>query len=287
MRSIVRMKRHGRPIVFDATHSAQFPGKSGGKSGGDRSLVPALARAGVAAGADAIFIETHPDPDRALCDGPNSLALKNLRVLLASLAGIHDLINQADPPRESDSPPLPARPTELILSKEDKFRRVKLIVFDVDGVLTDGGIFLGSNEIEIKYFHVRDGHGIKIAIRSGLEVAFITGRKSEAVTRRAKELGISHVYQGVRDKVPAFTELASALGVSHEEIAVVGDDIVDIPIMRRAGVSFTVPEAPDEVRRVADVVVDVPGGRGAARKVIETVLRAQGKWDLVMERYFA
>ncbi len=286
MRSINRMKSFGFPVIFDATHSAQFPGAGSGTSGGDRSLVPVLARAAVGAGANGIFIETHPAPDRALCDGPNSLALKDLEPLLLNLIQIHQLIPIGEPQKidefSVESGSLEIQPDGLLA----RLKKIKLIIFDVDGVLTDGKIVFCGNELEIKSFHVRDGHGIKLAIRSGLDVALVTGRTSVVVGRRATDLGIDKVFQGIWDKKPIMEKLTRECGLSNEEIAVVGDDVVDIPILRLAGLAVTTPEAPIEVRREAHYVTSLPGGSGAAREVVEMIMKAQDKWEQVMKRYY-
>lgn len=285
MRSIVRMKRYGLPIVFDATHSAQFPGARDGCSAGDRSLVAPLARAAVAAGADGVFMEVHPQPDQALCDGPNSLNLSDLEPLVRNLSAIHELVPFDTPcrtERETISGTAPGAQDRL----HKAMQKIRLIIFDVDGILTDGSIIFGGTSLEIKSFNVRDGHGIKIAKRCGLEVAFVTGRESDVVSRRAEDLGIHLVYQKIWDKRPVLTELMEKLGLEADQVAVLGDDVVDIPLMRRVGISFTVPEAPMEVRKAADYVTRLPGGRGAAREVVEIILKAQGKWEDAIARYY-
>lgn len=283
MRSIVRMKSFGIPVVFDATHSAQLPGRGEGCSGGDRSLVPPLARAATAAGADGIFLEVHPDPDRALCDGPNSLALHDLEALVETLLEIKKLTcAQITKPRQGKTSSQ-LRTVERTL--QEKLQKVRLLLLDVDGIMTDGRIIFGSEGLEIKSFDVRDGHGIKLARRGGLDLAVVTGRVSEIVPRRAAELDISRVYQRIWDKRPVLEDLLTELGLDADQVAVMGDDVVDIPLLRRAGVGFTVPEAPLEVLLAADYVTRRSGGRGAVREVIEMILKAQGKWDAVLARY--
>ncbi len=284
MRAIVRMKQFGVPVIFDATHSAQLPGAGKGCSGGDRSLVPPLARAAVAVGADGVFMEVHPDPDRALCDGPNSLALKDLQPLITNLLAIHREAGTAEAAALGGETPITEEKPSAPL--QDRLRKIRLIILDVDGVLTDGRITFGSNSLEIKSFDVRDGHGIKLAQRRGLEFAVVTGRTSDIVPRRAEDLGISLVYQKIWDKRPVMDELCTTLSLEADEIAVIGDDVVDIPLFRKAGVSFTVPEAPAEVRREADFVTGHCGGRGAVREVVEVILKAQGKWERAMARYY-
>jgi 2-dehydro-3-deoxyphosphooctonate aldolase (KDO 8-P synthase) len=286
MRSMFRMREFGFPIIFDATHSSQFPGAGEGKSGGDRRLIGPLARAAVAAGANGVFIETHPNPDAALCDGPNSLNLTAFRDLVTNLKLIYDIV-----PRETASASSSVAPEARFAGRKDalmeKLKKIRLLIFDVDGVLTNGGITFGTGDLEIKSFHVRDGHGIKIATRSGLKMAFVTGRSSDAVGKRARELGIEKVFQGMKDKRPALAELIEEYKLSPDEVAVVGDDIVDIPLMRRVGVSFAVPEASADVLKEVDVITRASGGQGAAREIIEMILKAQDKWDSVMARYYA
>ncbi|MBI5250760.1 MAG: 3-deoxy-8-phosphooctulonate synthase [Desulfomonile tiedjei] len=283
MRSIVRMKGFGFPVVFDATHSSQFPGKGNGRSGGNRDFVSPLAMAAVAAGADGVFMETHPDPDNALCDGPNSLPLFQVEQLAVTLREIWKIAaaNSAQPVR-----PVSEQVESHGPSLQEKLKKIRLIIFDVDGVLTDGRITFGSGQLEIKSFNVRDGHGIKIAKRCGLEIAFVTGRSSDVVSRRAQDLGIERLYQGMWDKRPALTELMEELKLSPDQVAVVGDDVVDIPLMRRVGVSFTVPEAPENVRSEVQVITRNNGGCGAAREIVEMILKAQDKWDSAMARYY-
>jgi len=284
MRSILRMKQFGFPVIFDATHSAQFPGGGDGCSGGNRSFVAPLARAAVAAGADGIFMEVHPDPDHALCDGPNSLLLDDVEALMSNLCDIHKLIPAGSP---SNMERLRTLKSEISSdSLEGNLKKIRLIIFDVDGVLTDGGIIFGSGGLEIKSFNVRDGHGIKIAKRCGLDIALVTGRTSEVVHRRAQDLGIERVFQGVWDKKPVLAQLLTELNLTPDQVAVMGDDVVDIPLMQRTGAGFTVPEAPEEVRREADYVTRYAGGKGAAREIVEIILKAQGKWEAALARYY-
>ncbi|GAB4390570.1 MAG: hypothetical protein Kow0025_23520 [Thermodesulfovibrionales bacterium] len=165
-------------------------------------------------------------------------------------------------------------------------REVKLLILDVDGVLTDGSIILDGGGNELKRFHVRDGHGIKMLQRAGVQVAIITGRSSEAVRRRAEELGIEEVHQGSRMKTEAYEEMLARLGLRDEETAFVGDDVVDIPILRRAGLSIAVADATEEAKAAAMAVTEGRGGRGAVREVTDFLLKAKGLWDDAIARYF-
>ena len=169
---------------------------------------------------------------------------------------------------------------------EAKAAGVRLFLVDVDGVLTDGGIFFDGNGVETKRFHVRDGHGIKMMQRAGIEIGIITGRTSEAVRFRAEELGISLVRQGVFDKVAAWREILGEKGISPEESAYVGDDIVDVSLLRQVGFAATVADAEEYVLSEADYVSSRPGGHGAVREIIEFVLKSCGAWDRVSGKYF-
>lgn len=167
-----------------------------------------------------------------------------------------------------------------------KAARVRLFLVDVDGVLTDGGIHYDGNGVEAKRFHVRDGHGIKMMRRAGIEVGIITGRTSEAVRIRAEELGVTRVRQGVFDKVAAWREILGETGLLPEESAYVGDDIVDIPLMRQVGFAAAVADAEEYVLSEADYVASRKGGHGAVREIIEFVLKSSGAWEKVSAKYF-
>jgi len=167
----------------------------------------------------------------------------------------------------------------------NKIRSVKLLILDVDGVLTDGRIIINDEGLESKQFDVRDGHGLKLLFRYGVDVVLVTGRKSRAVEWRAADLGITEVHQGVHDKGEVFEEIIKRRNLPPEETACIGDDIVDIPIMRRAGFSVAVADAVREVRESADYVTTSPGGRGAVREVCEMILKAQNLWGDIAARY--
>jgi 3-deoxy-D-manno-octulosonate 8-phosphate phosphatase (KDO 8-P phosphatase) len=167
----------------------------------------------------------------------------------------------------------------------ERARRIQLVIFDVDGVLTDGSLFLGDDGQEYKAFNSRDGHGMTMLQGTGVILAVITGRISEVVRIRMESLGVRHVYQGKRDKVPAYEELKRALGLPDERIAYVGDDVVDLPIMRRVGLSIAVADAHPLVRKHAHWQTACLGGRGAGRDVCELIMEAQGNLNDMMAHY--
>lgn len=162
---------------------------------------------------------------------------------------------------------------------------IACMVFDVDGVLTDGGITITDSGDEIKTFNSKDGHGIKLLLRAGIQVAIITGRSSGVVEHRARELGIPHVIQGSKDKREALLELAHRLGITPENMAYMGDDVVDLPAMALCGLTFAPADAVEAVRSRCHVVTSLPGGKGAAREAVEILLKRLGLYEKVMERY--
>jgi 3-deoxy-D-manno-octulosonate 8-phosphate phosphatase (KDO 8-P phosphatase) len=167
----------------------------------------------------------------------------------------------------------------------EKAARIKLVIFDVDGVLTDGRLFYGDDGQEYKAFHSRDGHGMKMLQKSGVEIGIITGRNSKVVTHRMADLGVQHVYQGKLEKLPAFEELITKLGVAADEVAYVGDDVVDLPIMLRVGLAIAVADAHHVVIKHAHWQTGHGGGAGAARDVCELIMEAHGTLNSGMQEF--
>ncbi len=165
-------------------------------------------------------------------------------------------------------------------------KRIRLAIFDVDGVLTDGRLYLSDSGEEMKAFDTQDGHGMKMLQASGVEIAIITGRTSRCVELRAKNLGISLLFQGASDKLPVYRDLMASLGLDPAETAYMGDDLVDLPVLRRCGFALAVPDAPDIVRQHAHYVTRKRGGRGAVREACEFLMRMQGKFDEHLAGYW-
>jgi 3-deoxy-D-manno-octulosonate 8-phosphate phosphatase (KDO 8-P phosphatase) len=166
-------------------------------------------------------------------------------------------------------------------------RPIKLVLFDVDGVLTDARLILGDDGQEYKAFNSKDGHGLKMLQRNGVAVGIITGRTSRVVEHRVRDLEIRHVYQGCKEKLPVYQRLIAELGLSPAETAFVGDDVVDLPIMLQVGLAIAVQDAHVLVRRHAHWVTPSPGGHGAGREVCEMLMYAQGTYTSEMQRYFS
>ena len=165
------------------------------------------------------------------------------------------------------------------------FGEIKILVMDVDGVLTDGTILISSDGSEARRFSLLDGHGIKMWHRAGLKSAIISGKESAATTIRAEQLGIKYVYQDCKKKLPVFEAMLAETGFSAGQVAYIGDDLMDLPLVRRAGFGVAVSNAVRELKDAADYVTDAAGGCGAVREVIEYILKDTGKWQELMERY--
>ncbi len=162
---------------------------------------------------------------------------------------------------------------------------IRLLVLDVDGVLTDGSVLLADDGTELKRFNTEDGAAIRCWLRSGREMAWISGRQSPAVLHRAQDLAVPHVYQHALDKLEVYTALLHKLGISPERTACLGDDLVDLPILTRCGFSIAVADAMPEIRDMADLVTQRCGGRGAVAEAIRFLLQAAGEWQAVIARY--
>lgn len=167
-----------------------------------------------------------------------------------------------------------------------RLRKIKLAIFDADGVLTDGTLYYGPNGEELKAFHTLDGQGLKMLQQSGIELAIISGRSSRALTRRAAEQEIL-LFQGVQDKGKIFRELLANFSLEAEQSACIGDDVIDLPILIRCGFAATVPHAPDFVQQRVHYITQAAGGRGAVREFCEVIMRGQGTLDPALERYLS
>jgi len=167
----------------------------------------------------------------------------------------------------------------------DKAAKIKLLVFDVDGVLTDGSLIVDDHGTEYKSFYSKDGLGIKMLKQTGVEIAVITARTSNVVIHRMQNLGVKHIYQGQLDKLPAFKEILNHLGLSNEQAAYVGDDVIDLPVMLHAGLAVTVKDAHPLVKQHAHWQTPQCGGRGAARDICELIMQAQGTLETQFQKY--
>lgn len=164
-----------------------------------------------------------------------------------------------------------------------KAQNIKLLILDVDGVLTDNKLYYGDTGEAYKTFHTRDGHGMVLLQKSGIDIAIITGRSSKIVTQRMSDLKVKHVYQGVPDKLPTFLKLVEDLNLNLTEIAYIGDDILDLPILTRVGLAVTPANGDDEVKSRVDYISQYSGGQGCVREVCELILKSQNLWQQHMD----
>ena len=168
----------------------------------------------------------------------------------------------------------------------EKLKNIKLLLLDVDGVLTDGKIVYADSGEQIKAFDVKDGHGLKLLMRSGAEVVLITGRESKVVLHRARDLGIQEVYQKITNKIEIYEKILKEKNLEDIHVGFVGDDLIDIPVLKRVGFSAAVEDAIPEVKELVDYVTSKKGGEGAVREVCELLLKSQHKWEELTERYY-
>ena len=169
--------------------------------------------------------------------------------------------------------------------KKPDLRNIKMLVLDVDGVLTDGTIVVDETGRETKFFNVLDGHGIRMWRRAGMKTAFLSGRKSGPTKQQASELSIEYCLENCKDKLACFEKLLEKSGLSAGQIAYAGDDLPDLPVMKRAGFAAAVPDAADEIKKAAHYITKKKGGSGAVREIIEYILKKTGKWDIQLQRY--
>ncbi len=177
---------------------------------------------------------------------------------------------------------IPSYPTDIL----ERARKIQLLICDVDGVLTDGRLFFTPDGQELKSFHARDGHGIKLLQRIGVQTAVISGRRSPAVALRMSSLGVKHVYQGCEDKLAPFHELLELLQLTPEAVAFIGDDILDLPILRRVGLPVSVADGHFTIRETARLITQNSGGTGAVREVCDLVLTAKDALAAVIQSYY-
>lgn len=171
------------------------------------------------------------------------------------------------------------------MTLDQRCQEIELLVTDVDGVLTDGGIILNNEGVESKNFHIRDGLGFKLWRQAGFRGGIITGRNSQVVRLRAQEMGLDIVRQGIDDKLTVAEELLKQLGLSPQQLAYVGDDLVDLPVIRMAGLGIAVADAAEEVRSAADYVTKARGGQGAVREVVELILKSKKVWQDIIQTF--
>jgi 3-deoxy-D-manno-octulosonate 8-phosphate phosphatase (KDO 8-P phosphatase) len=166
-----------------------------------------------------------------------------------------------------------------------KAKAIRLLILDVDGILTSGHLYYGNADTEIRGFHIHDGLGMKLLQKAGIAIAIISGKKSPSVIKRLEDLRIEHTYLGYENKLPAYTDIKQKLQLQDEEIAYMGDDLPDLPLLRRVGLAITVPQAPEIIKQHTDLITENKGGNGAVREVCEFLLRTQDRYESMIQSY--
>ena len=275
MTGLVEMRNYGFPVVFDATHAVQKPGGQGTSTGGNREMVPYLMRAALAVGVDAVFAEVHPDPDHAFSDGPNQIHLSNIRKILEEAVAIDDLIKGNKGTREQ---------VELRNEHEHETRNtkheIKLFLTDVDGVLTDAGMYYSENGDELKKFNTHDGMGLQLIRQKGIKTGIITSENTMMVERRFNKLKLDYLYQGKREggKLASVVEICEKEGITLNEVAYIGDDINCLELLSNVGLAACPANALDAVKQIPGIVrMNKKGGEGCVREFIEMIISRMEK----------
>ena len=276
MTGLVEMRSYGYPVVFDATHAVQKPGGQGTSTGGNREMVPYLMRAALAIGVDAIFAEVHPDPEHAFSDGPNQIHLKNIRSILEQAVAIDDIIkSQPTADNRQQSPDNNPLLSANYHAKKD-FNNIKLFLTDVDGVLTDAGMYYSENGDELKKFNTHDGMGLQLIKEHGIKTGIVTSENTKLVERRYNKLKLDFLYQGKREggKLATVTELCRQEGITLKEVAYIGDDINCQELLENVGIAACPANALPSIQNIPGIIqLRKKGGEGCVREFIELIIK--------------
>jgi len=280
MTGLVEMRSYGFPVVFDATHAVQKPGGQGTSTGGNREMVPYLMRASLAVGVDAIFAEVHPDPDHAFSDGPNQIYLSKIREILEQAILIDNITKNisSTPKTQDQSSQFPNVEPKLTSRKtsESKASEIKLLLTDVDGVLTDAGMYYSENGDEIKKFNTHDGMGLQLIQQKGIKAGIITSEDTKMVERRFKKLRLDYLYQGKREggKLAAALEICEKEGITLANVAYVGDDVNCLELLSNVGLAACPANALEAIKQIPGIIqLNKKGGEGCVREFAEMILK--------------
>jgi 2-dehydro-3-deoxyphosphooctonate aldolase (KDO 8-P synthase) len=277
MTGLVEMRSYGFPVVFDATHAVQKPGGQGTTTGGNREMVPYLMRAALAVGVDAIFAEVHPDPEHAFSDGPNQIHLSNIREILIQAIAIDNVIKNI--PSDSscrDEACLASNLASNLVSNPKDIPQIKLLLTDVDGVLTDAGMYYTESGDEMKKFNTHDGMGLQLIRSKGIKTGIITSENTMMVERRFQKLKLDYLYQGKREggKLTSALEICEKEGISIKEVAYIGDDINCLELLSAVGLAACPANALDAVKNIPNIIhLSKSGGAGCVREFVEQIIR--------------
>lgn len=265
MTGLVEMRTFGCPVVFDATHSVQKPGGKGNSTGGNRDMVPHLMRAALAIGIDGIFAEVHPDPDHAWSDGPNQLRLDDAERILTDAVAIDNAAKGLMP--EPCHRPIP----EI----KHTHSRIKLLLTDIDGVMTDGGMYYTADGDTMKKFHAHDGMGLQLLQQKGIKVGIITSEDNPIARRRFEKLHLDYLVQGRRGegKLEAARNICAQEGITLDETAYIGDDINCLELLSHVGLAACPADAVKAVKDIPGILrLNHTGGNGCIRELVEMIM---------------
>jgi len=270
MTGLVEMRSYGFPVVFDATHSVQKPGGQGTSTGGNREMVPYLMRAALAIGVDAIFAEVHPDPDHAFSDGPNQLYLSGIREILQQAILIDNITKNITEDKSG------IKSQEPVLSNviQEK-RKIKLLLTDVDGVLTDSGMYYSEAGDELKKFNTHDGMGLQLIRHKGIKTGIVTSEDTKLVERRSQKLKLDYLYQGKREggKLAAVHEICKIEGISLKEVAYIGDDVNCFELLSAVGLAACPADALEVIKNIPGIIqMKKKGGEGCVREFVDMII---------------
>jgi len=273
MTGLVEMRSYGYPVVFDATHAVQKPGGQGTSTGGNREMVPYLMRAALAVGVDAIFAEVHPDPDHAFSDGPNQIHLSKIRDILVQAIAI-DNITKGITQQSALSSQQSIKKAET-QNTELKTQAIKLFLTDVDGVLTDAGMYYSEAGDELKKFNTHDGMGLQLIREKGIKTGIITSENTKMVERRFNKLKLDYLYQGKREggKLASVKEICEKEGISLSEVAYIGDDVNCFELLSNVGLAACPANALDAIKNIPGIIqMKKKGGEGCVREFLEMII---------------
>lgn len=275
MTGLVTMREFGYPVVFDATHAVQRPSSEGTSTGGNREMIPYLMRAALAVGVDAIFAEVHPFPERAISDGPNQLHLSCIKDILVQAIAIDNITKGIDN-QNSISEKSTANIFVPKTSERSIYQPIKLFLTDVDGVLTDAGMYYTENGDECKKFNAHDGMGLRILQEQGIKVGIVTSENTKIVERRFNKLQLDYLYQGKREggKLATVKEICQKEGISLAEVAYIGDDVNCFELLSSVGLAACPSNAVEVIKKIPNIIcMQKKGGEGCVREFIEMIMK--------------
>jgi 2-dehydro-3-deoxyphosphooctonate aldolase (KDO 8-P synthase) len=277
MTGLVEMRSYGFPVVFDATHSVQKPGGQGTTTGGNREMVPYLMRAALAIGVDAIFAEVHPDPDHAFSDGPNQLYLSDIREILQQAIAIDNITKNIPAGYIPETQkPQTQNPEHGMRDTERGTQNIKLLLTDVDGVMTDSGMYYSEAGDELKKFNAHDGMGLQLVRQKEIKTGIITSEDTKLVERRFQKLKLDYLYQGKRDggKLAAAKEICAKEGITLDNVAYIGDDVNCFELLSSVGMAACPADALDAIKNIPGIIqMKKKGGEGCVREFVEMIMK--------------